>query len=221
MQKIRLFYWLVLEILLIIKACNLLGWEHFGPYLRNQNFSKYGICAGTQQIIKIFVVEQIQQKLMTKYFNIFKKSCFWPIFPIFGAKKFFLGHLTLSGTTSYGFLALHQNLEKTNDKIPRKQPDRQKVRWKDRRRDGRMDRPYFIGPFQLLGVQKGAHLTKVTLSSCFKCGALIIIRICSLQPQSTDNISNFYFTLFLCLGDLANVFLSTLEYQKYNYYPPS
>ena len=63
---------------------------------------------------------------MTKYFNTFKKSCFWPIFPIFGAKKFFLGHLTLSGTTSYGFLALHQNLEKTNDKIPRKQPDRQR-----------------------------------------------------------------------------------------------
>ena len=49
--KIRLFHWFVLEIWLIKKSCNLIGWEHFGPYLRNKNFSKYGICAGTQQII--------------------------------------------------------------------------------------------------------------------------------------------------------------------------
>ena len=51
MQKNRLFHWLVLEIWLIKKSCNLIGWEHFGPNLRNQNFPKYGICAGTQQII--------------------------------------------------------------------------------------------------------------------------------------------------------------------------
>ena len=36
------------------------GGEHFGPYLRNKNFPKYGICAGSQQIIKIFIIEQIQ-----------------------------------------------------------------------------------------------------------------------------------------------------------------
>ena len=47
MQKIRLLHWFVLEIWLIKKSCNLIGWEHFGPYLRNQNFPKYGICAGT------------------------------------------------------------------------------------------------------------------------------------------------------------------------------
>ena len=44
---------------LIKKPCNLIGWEHFGPYLRNQNFPKYGICAGTQQILQIFIIEQI------------------------------------------------------------------------------------------------------------------------------------------------------------------
>ena len=27
---------------------------------------------------------------MTKFFNIFKKPCFWSIFPIFGEKIFFL-----------------------------------------------------------------------------------------------------------------------------------
>ena len=84
---------------------------------------------------------------MTKFFNILKKTRFWPIFPIFGAKKNFLKNLALSRTTSYGFLASCQNLEKTNDTIPRKHPDR--------RNDGRTDSPYFIGPFRLPpGVQK-------------------------------------------------------------------
>ena len=74
--------------------------------------------------------------------------------------KIFLGNLALSCTTSYGFLAPCQNLEKTNDAIPRKCPER----WKDGRRDGRTDTPYFIGPFLLLpGVQK----ENVTLSFFF------------------------------------------------------
>ena len=48
MQKIRLFNCFVLKVWLIKKTCNLIGCEHFGQYLRNQNFPKYGICAGTQ-----------------------------------------------------------------------------------------------------------------------------------------------------------------------------
>ena len=43
-------HWFVLDILLIKKSCNLVGWEHFCSYLRNKTFSKYLICAGTQQI---------------------------------------------------------------------------------------------------------------------------------------------------------------------------
>ena len=54
---------------------------------------------------------------------------FWSIFPIFGTNIFFLENLVLLRTTSYGFLASCQNLEKTNDKIPRKRPDW----WKDRK----------------------------------------------------------------------------------------
>ena len=72
---------------------------------------------------------------MTKFFNTLKKKVlahFWPTFPIFGAKKIFLKNLALSHTTSYGFLASCQNLEKTNDTIPRKHPDRRK----DRRTEG-------------------------------------------------------------------------------------
>ena len=89
---------------------------------------------------------------MTKFSNKLKKPCFWPILGPFsqfsGAKKNFLENPTLSSTTSRGILAPCQNLEKINDTIPRKRPDR--------RNDGRTDRPYFIRPFQLpLGVQKG------------------------------------------------------------------
>ena len=49
---------------------------------------------------------------MTKFFN--------------KLKKFFPKNPALSRTTSYGFLAPCQNLEKTNGTIPRKRPDRQK-----------------------------------------------------------------------------------------------
>ena len=58
---------------------------------------------------------------------------FWPIF---GAKNFFLENPARSHTTSYGFLAPYQNLEKINDVIPRKHPDRPKERRKDGQKDG-------------------------------------------------------------------------------------
>ena len=35
---------------LIEKSLNLIGQEHFGPYLRNQNFPKYEICSTIQQL---------------------------------------------------------------------------------------------------------------------------------------------------------------------------
>ena len=61
----------------------------------------------------------------------------------------------MSRITSHGILAPCENLEKVNDTIPKKHPDR----WKDGRTegqmDGRMDGLYFIGPFQPpLWVQK-------------------------------------------------------------------
>ena len=53
---------------------------------------------------------------------------FWPIFGPFslflGAKTIFLENPVLSRTTSYGFLATSQNLEKINDTTQRKWPDR-------------------------------------------------------------------------------------------------
>ena len=64
----------------------------------------------------MFIIEQIQQKLMTKFVFKYKKLYFWSISPIFEGKKFFQENVALSGTISYGFLALNQNSEKSNDR---------------------------------------------------------------------------------------------------------
>ena len=85
---------------------------------------------------------------MTQFSNKFKKTCFWPIF---GAKKIFLESLALSRTTSYGFLASSQNLEKVNDIIQRKRSDRWKERGTEGQKDGRKGRLFYR---TLLGVQK-------------------------------------------------------------------
>ena len=58
---------------------------------------------------------------------------FRSIFPIFWAKNFLRKNPALSRTTSYAFIAPCQNLEKTNDTIPRKHSDRRKDRRTDRR----------------------------------------------------------------------------------------
>ena len=53
----------------------------------------YGVSAGIQKIIETFILEQIQKKLMTKFFNKFKKTYFWLIlthFPKYWGQDFFL-----------------------------------------------------------------------------------------------------------------------------------
>ena len=75
---------------------------------------------------------------MTKFSNKLKKPCFWSIFGPFSQfwgqkkKKKFPENPVLSRKTSQGILALCQNLEKINDTIPRKHPNR--------RKDGSTDR---------------------------------------------------------------------------------
>ena len=60
---------------------------------------------------------------------------FWAHFPNFWGKKSFPGKSGSVPTTSYGFLAPCQKLEKVNDTIQRKCLDRRK----DRQKDGRTD----------------------------------------------------------------------------------
>ena len=99
MQKIRLFYWFVFKIWLIKKSYNLIGWEHFNPYFRTKSFPKHGICVGTQQILKVFIIEQIQLKLMTKCFYKFKNPVFGPFYKFWG-QSIFLENPALTRTTS-------------------------------------------------------------------------------------------------------------------------
>ena len=113
------------------------------------------LCRNTENNI-YFHYRTISVNINTKFFNKLKKTLFlahfWNIFPIFGADRILLKNLALSRTTSYSFLVLCQNLEKNNNTILRKRPDRRK----DKRKDRKTYRPCFIGSFWLpLVVQQG------------------------------------------------------------------
>ena len=118
--KIRLFQWFVLEKRLIKKSYNLIGWEDFGTYLGNKDFSKYGIYTGTQKIISIFVIEKKYSPYSKNWslnFTINSKNLFlihfWSIFPILRAKKKFFQKIQLCHAKTLNELpASYQNLEK-------------------------------------------------------------------------------------------------------------
>ena len=59
-------------------------------------FHKNEICTQTQHLILNFIIEQIQIKLISKFFITFKKSYFWPILLILGGKNTFSQKLRLS-----------------------------------------------------------------------------------------------------------------------------
>ena len=52
---------------------HLIGQEHFDSHLRNQNFVKHEMCVSLQQLIKTFIIDQIEIKLMTNFFYRFKE----------------------------------------------------------------------------------------------------------------------------------------------------
>ena len=87
---------------------------------------------------------------MNKFLNKLKKKLFlthfWSIFPNLEAENFFQENPTLSHTTSNSFFSTIPKFKKTNDAIPRKQPDRREDRETEGQKDIRMDRPYFKGP---------------------------------------------------------------------------
>ena len=73
---------------------------------------------------------------------------FWSVFPNFAAKIFFPENLALSQTASFGFLVPCQNSEKKINIQFQEDAwsEGQTEGWKN----GRTNRLYFIGPFQLL-----------------------------------------------------------------------
>ena len=60
----------------------------FWPISQKQDFPKYRICAGRQQI-QIFIIEQIQWKLLPNICLNSKQPYFWPIFHFFFFSKKF------------------------------------------------------------------------------------------------------------------------------------
>ena len=80
----------------------------------------------TQQNNINFHLRKNSDKINDEIFEKFKKNYFWASFQIFGHQIFFQKNPALSRTISYVFLAPCHNLEKTNDPIPRKCPDRRK-----------------------------------------------------------------------------------------------
>ena len=96
---------------------------------RNQNFPKYEIYSGMQQLIQTFISERIEKKMK----ELRKKNCILlyiqrtlglAYFPHFEGKTLFSKDLTLSFTTPHGPLTPCWVPEKTREAIPRKIPNR-------------------------------------------------------------------------------------------------
>ena len=51
------------------ESCNLIGRQHFGPQLENQNFARYGIGGKISITILLFTLDHFQEKLITKFLN--------------------------------------------------------------------------------------------------------------------------------------------------------
>ena len=139
---------------------------------------------------------------MTKFCFEIRKRYFEANFTNFWGKKVFPKNPALPCTTSCGFLSPCQNSQKNNDPISTKI---------DRRKDGRMDtrteRPYFMGPFQLLpgvhqvplqqtGIQKSnTQSTKHTKKSVqFISSLLRYSRFQSLMNHTHPKITEITFS---------------------------
>ena len=117
MSKIHFITHFFLEILHFKESWNLIGWQHFGPWLKNQNFARYGIGSEISTTILISILDYFQEKLTTKFSKKPPKTLFWghfgPFMPKFGQKWFFLEKRTLPVFRSSNDLKSSQKSEKT------------------------------------------------------------------------------------------------------------
>ena len=67
--KINFIIHFFLEILHFKESWYLIGWQHSGPQLENQNFARYGIGGEVSVTILVFILDYSQKKLITKYFK--------------------------------------------------------------------------------------------------------------------------------------------------------
>lgn len=123
----------------IKQSCKLIGPEHFGITYKRQ-FRRNVLFCRESSTISTFILHQFQPNPMKKIFTKLHSWGHFPNFWSFGERRFFQKK---SGS-------VYCLSEKTNESITRKPPGRRKdgsrtERW----RDGRTDRPKFIGPFLL------------------------------------------------------------------------
>ena len=139
----------------------------FWPTSQEQKFSQiWGLCSNTASNIN-FHYRTNSVKINDQIFQEIQKTPFLEVHsPNFGGKKFFLENPALSHTTSYGFWVPCQNLDKTNDTIPRKCLDRRKEGPKDGQTlFYRTLQATAGGPIRKYHQQKTWHQTVVTVAN--------------------------------------------------------
>ena len=108
----------------------------FWPVSQEPEFSQiWDLCSNTANNIN-FHYRTNPAKTNDKIFQYIQKTCFWPIFPIFGAKTFFLENSALSCTIGFQH---HAKIQKKKNIIPRKMP-RQTEGWTEGWMEGRKGR---------------------------------------------------------------------------------
>ena len=82
MLKINLIIHFFLEILHFKESYNLIGKQHFGPKLKNQNFARYGIGGEILITILISILDYFREK--SQNFSKTPKKHFWgPLWALF------------------------------------------------------------------------------------------------------------------------------------------
>ena len=91
MKKITLLHLFILETRSILESRDQTGHIHFDHAYPKYFWSAFNfwdhVSTGTQQILQIFIIEQIQEKLMTKFFFKIKKILLLDHFPSFFVAK--------------------------------------------------------------------------------------------------------------------------------------
>ena len=62
MPKTNFIMHFFFEILHFTESYNLIGWQHSGPSLENQNFARYGIGGEISVLISVFILDYFQEK---------------------------------------------------------------------------------------------------------------------------------------------------------------
>ena len=92
MAKINFIIHFFLEILHFKESCNMIGQQHFGPWVENQNFARSGIGGEVSITVLVFSLDYFRKKLIPKIFKKSKKSylgaILGPFFLNFGKNEF-------------------------------------------------------------------------------------------------------------------------------------